>query len=68
MHGQQETAVWFTVLTLSKDEKYMGATPGMVSILHTHGQDLSFHPHVYNIVSGGGMLPSASGEELGGSG
>ena len=33
-----------TILTLSKDEKYMGATPGIVSILHTNGQDLNFHP------------------------
>jgi len=48
-------AAQHTILTLSKDEKYMGATPGIVSILHTNGQELSFHPHVHNIVSGGGM-------------
>ena len=48
-------AAQHTILTLSGDEKYMGATPGIVSILHTNGQDLSFHPHVHNIVSGGGM-------------
>jgi len=39
-----------TILTLSKDEKYIGATPGIVSILHTNG-----HPHIHNIVSGGGI-------------
>ena len=44
-----------TIVTLSKDEKYMGARPGIVSILHTNGQDLSFHPHIHNIVSGGGI-------------
>jgi hypothetical protein len=44
-----------TILKLSKDEKYMGATPGIVSILHTNGQDLNFHPHIHNIVSGGGI-------------
>lgn len=48
-------AAQHTILTLSRDEKYMGATPGIVSILHTNGQDLSFHPHIHNIVSGGGM-------------
>ncbi len=48
-------AAQHTILTLSKDEKYIGGTPGIVSILHTHGQDLSFHPHIHNIVSGGGM-------------
>lgn len=44
-----------TILTLSKDKKYIGGTPGIVSILHTNGQDLTFHPHIHNIVSGGGM-------------
>ena len=44
-----------TILALSKDEKYIGAIPGMVSILHTNGQDLTFHPHVHSIVSGGGI-------------
>lgn len=29
--------------------------PGIVSILHTAGADLKFHPHVHMIVSGGGM-------------
>ena len=48
-------AAQHTILTLSKDKKYMGGTPGIISILHTHGQDLSFHPHIHNIVSGGGM-------------
>lgn len=48
-------AAQHTTLTLSKDEKYIGAKPGIVSIMHTHGQDLSFHPHIHNIVSGGGM-------------
>jgi hypothetical protein len=48
-------AAQHTILTLSKDKRYIGATPGIVSILHTNGQDLCFHPHVHNIVSGGGM-------------
>ena len=48
-------ATQHTILTLSKDEKYIGATPGIVNILHTNGQDLSFHPLIHNMVSGGGM-------------
>jgi hypothetical protein len=44
-----------TLQTLSKDERYIGGTPGITSILHTNGQDLSFHPHVHCIVSGGGI-------------
>ncbi len=45
----------YTLRKLGQDEKYLGATPGIVSILHTNGQDLSFHPHVHCIVSGGGI-------------
>ena len=44
-----------TLLTLGKDKKYLGGTVGVTSILHTWGQDLSFHPHVHSIVSGGGI-------------
>ena len=44
-----------TLLTFAKDEKYLGATPGIISVLHTWGQQLSFHPHIHCIVSGGGI-------------
>jgi len=55
MFGLLFKAAQHTIVTLSKDEKYIGATPGIVSILHTNGQDLNFHPHIHNIVSGGGI-------------
>jgi Putative transposase/Transposase zinc-binding domain len=55
MFGLLFKAAQHTILTLSKDEKYMGAAPGIVSILHTNGQDLTFHPRIHNIVSGGGI-------------
>jgi hypothetical protein len=45
----------YTLLTLAKDSKWLGATPGIIGILHTWGQDLSFHPHIHCIVSGGGV-------------
>lgn len=44
-----------TLLTFAKDEKYLGATSGIISVLHTWGQQLSFHPHIHCIVSGGGI-------------
>ena len=44
-----------TLLCFAKDPKYLGATPGIISVLHTWGQQLSFHPHVHCIVSGGGI-------------
>lgn len=44
-----------TLLTFATDPQWLGAIPGIVSVLHTWGQQLSFHPHVHCIVSGGGM-------------
>jgi hypothetical protein len=44
-----------TLLCFARDEKYLGATPGIISVLHTWGQQLSFHPHIHCIVSGGGI-------------
>jgi len=44
-----------TLITLSRDEKYLNADIGFMSILHTWGQDLSFHPHIHSIVLGGGL-------------
>ena len=35
--------------------------PGIVSVLHTAGSDLKFHPHIHMLVSGGGK--SLGGEE-----
>ena len=44
-----------TIAELSKDKKWMGAVPGFVSVLHTWGQNLDFHPHIHMIVTGGGL-------------
>lgn len=44
-----------TLITLCQDKKYMGATPGIIEVLHTWGSTLLFHPHVHCIVSGGGL-------------
>jgi len=50
-----------TLLRFANDEKYLGAKPGIISVLHTWGQQLSFHPHVHCIVSGGGIATNAAG-------
>jgi hypothetical protein len=44
-----------TLLELSANKKYLGATPGIIQVLHTWGQELNFHPHIHCIVSGGGL-------------
>jgi hypothetical protein len=33
----------------------LGATPGVIAVLHTWTQTLRFHPHVHCIVTGGGL-------------
>lgn len=44
-----------TLLELSENKKYLGATPGIIQILHTWGQELNYHPHIHCIISGGGL-------------
>jgi hypothetical protein len=48
-------AASYTLLKFAKDEKHLGAQPGIIAVLHTWGQQLSFHPHIHCIVSGGGI-------------
>ena len=43
------------VLILCGKEKNLGAVPGITAILHTWGQQLSFHPHVHLAVTAGGL-------------
>src|SRR5205809_2822695 len=52
-----------TLLSFAKDKQHIGATPGIISVLHTWGQQLSFHPHVHCIVSGGGITQDNSFKE-----
>ena len=47
-----------TLLTLCADPKFLGAKPGIICVLHTWGQKLSFHPHTHVCVSGGGITPA----------
>ena len=44
-----------TLVELSQDPKYLGAEIGIISVLHTWGQNLMDHPHVHCIVPGGGL-------------
>jgi len=40
---------------LCEDKKYLGATPGMMTLLHTWGQNLMYHPHIHCIIPAGGL-------------
>ena len=46
-------AVWETVGQVCR--RRLGATPGMIAVLHTWSQTLVFHPHIHCIVTGGGI-------------
>lgn len=44
-----------TLLELSEDQKHLGATPGIIQVLHTWNQELDYHVHMHCIISGGGL-------------
>ncbi|MDD2290594.1 MAG: IS91 family transposase [Bacteroidales bacterium] len=48
-------AVAETLQELSWDEKYLGAQAGFLSLLHTWGQDLHYHPHIHTVLLAGGL-------------
>jgi len=54
-YGLMFKAVSETLLELCADKKYLGATPGITTVLHTWSQNLMFHPHIHCIVTGGGL-------------
>jgi hypothetical protein len=41
--------------SFARDPKHLGAETGMITILHTWGQNLSLHPHIHCIVPAGGL-------------
>ena len=48
-------AVAQTLQELAGKAKFLGARLGFTSILHTWGQNLSYHPHIHCIIPGGGL-------------
>jgi predicted Zn-ribbon and HTH transcriptional regulator len=48
-------AVADTLQELAADKKFIGAKLGFTSLLHTWGQNLSFHPHIHCIIPAGGL-------------
>jgi hypothetical protein len=48
------------LLALCRDPKFLGATPGILSVLHTWGQKLNYHPHLHVCLSGGGLTPQGT--------
>jgi len=44
-----------TVLELAKDTRHLGADTGLVTVLHTWGQNMMEHPHLHCIMPAGGL-------------
>jgi hypothetical protein len=49
---------WSVMRDFAHSKEHLGADTGMISILHTWGQNLSLHPHIHCIVPGGGVTAS----------
>lgn len=46
-----------TLLDLGDDPKRLGVRLGITAVLHTWTRQLTFHPHLHCIVTGGGLAP-----------
>jgi hypothetical protein len=49
-----------TLLEVAANPKHLGAEIGLISILHTWGQNLLLHPHVHCAIPAGGLFPDHS--------
>ena len=45
------------VIQMCEDSKYLGAKPGIISVLHTWTQDLQLHYHIHMICTAAGITP-----------
>ena len=58
MYSLLHKSVSQTLMDLTADDKYLGAKPGIIQVLHTWGQKLDYHPHIHGIITGGGLTSS----------
>jgi hypothetical protein len=52
------TASAQTLLQIAADPKHLGAEIGVISVLHTWGQNLLLHPHIHCVIPAGGLSPN----------
>jgi len=55
MYGLLFKAVSQTLLELTRDVQHLGADIGLVTVLHTWGQNMKEHPHLHCIMPAGGL-------------
>jgi len=61
MYGLVMQAAAEALLKLTADPHYVGGLVGVMTVLHTWGSTLTYHPHVHCLVTGGGV--SADGQQ-----
>ena len=44
-----------TIRDVAGNARYLGAEPGMTTVLHTHSRSLQYHPHIHVILPVGGV-------------
>jgi hypothetical protein len=49
-----------TLRTIAADPRHLGAEIGLIAVLHSRGQTLTYHPHLHCIVPGGGVSPDGT--------
>jgi DNA-directed RNA polymerase subunit RPC12/RpoP len=60
LYGVLMKAAATGLIDLARDTKHLGATVGVLTVLHTWGRTLVYHPHVHCLVTAGGV--SSDGE------
>src|SRR5262249_23655304 len=50
-----------TLRDVAADRKWLGASVGVLLVLHTWGPNLHHHPHVHGVVTGGGLACNPQG-------
>ncbi|MFC1763823.1 IS91 family transposase [Planctomycetota bacterium] len=46
-----------SLVMLAADRRYVGGQVGVMAVLHTWASNLTYHPHVHCLVTGGGLSP-----------
>lgn len=54
-----------TLVELSEADNLLCATPAVMTMLHTWGANLSYHPHAHRIVTGGGLTADGQSWKVG---
>ncbi len=49
-----------TLSEIAADPDHLGASIGVLAVLHTWGQTMEYHPHVHCLVPAGGVTPNQS--------